>query len=79
MRLKLEQMGNFYGFFIPKSILEELSFTPSDDYQLMVEAGQVIIAKEGGLQGIEPIDFADEELDAWSSILDEPSSGEGEA
>tara|TARA_Y100000768_G_scaffold381206_1_gene359506 strand:+ start:13540 stop:13758 length:219 start_codon:yes stop_codon:yes gene_type:complete len=72
-------MGNFYGFFIPKSILEELSFTPSDDYQLMVEAGQVIIAKEGGLQGIEPIDFADEELDAWSSILDEPSSGEGEA
>lgn len=72
-------MGNFYGFFIPKSILEELSFTPSDDFHLTVEAGQLIIAKEGMFGDIAPTEFADDELDAWSSILDEPNNSEGEA
>ena len=75
LRLKLEQMGNFYGFFIPKEILEKLAFSKDEDYELIAENGHIIISKEGEGPSpeaeIEPTEFEDEELDAWSSCLED--------
>ena len=70
LRLKLEQMGNFYGFFIPKEVLEKLAFTKDEEYELTAENGQLIITKEDD----SPTEFEDEELDAWSSWLEENES-----
>lgn len=79
LRLKLEQMGNFYGFFIPKELLEKLDFTPEDDFELLEENGQLNISKVGENSLVGPVDFADEDLDAWSSILEEPLENASES
>ena len=64
-------MGNFYGFFIPKEVLEEVSFHKEDEFELSVGEGQITISKPGQNPSIELSEFADEELDAWSSCLED--------
>ncbi|MGZ3687809.1 MAG: AbrB/MazE/SpoVT family DNA-binding domain-containing protein [Bdellovibrionota bacterium] len=43
--LKLQKIGNSYGFRIPKETLEHVGFHSEDQYELIEEAGVLVIVK----------------------------------
>ena len=43
--LKLQKIGNSYGFRIPKETLDHLEFTSGDRYELIEEEGVLVIVK----------------------------------
>ncbi len=43
--LKLQKIGNSYGFRIPKDTLDQAGFRASDKFELIEEAGVLVIVK----------------------------------
>lgn len=43
--LKLQKIGNSYGFRIPKETLEHVGFHADDQYELVEEQGVLVIVK----------------------------------
>ncbi len=64
-------MGNFKGFFIPNKILEELSFSTDEEYELNIDGQTLVIGKSGDLPQETLKEFGEDDLDAWSSCLED--------
>lgn len=47
MKIKLRQIGNSFGFCLPKDALAEAGFDQDDDYEIEVSAGAIVILKKG--------------------------------
>jgi antitoxin component of MazEF toxin-antitoxin module len=43
--LKLQKIGNSFGFRIPKETLDQLGFSAEDQYELIEERGSLVIVK----------------------------------
>lgn len=70
LKTTLEQLGNFYGFIVPKDLLETLDFNLNDNYELHVDENKLIIMKEGEFFETHA-DLSDEDLDAFSACLED--------
>lgn len=72
--LKLQKIGNSYGFRVPKETLEHVGFHADDQYELIEEEGVLVIVKRPPPSGTwtfrEP-DLTDEDKQWLESDLGE--------
>jgi antitoxin component of MazEF toxin-antitoxin module len=43
--VKLQKIGNSFGFRVPKEMLEHAGFSTDDQYELVEESGVIVIVK----------------------------------
>jgi antitoxin component of MazEF toxin-antitoxin module len=61
-RVKLQKIGNSFGFRIPKQTLDGVGFRARDQYELIEESGGIVIVKRG--PAVAKWKFASAKLDA---------------